>query len=176
MEKQYVTFEEALDEYVEASRNPEAGVPTGYSVDELGTMNTGELTLLWARSGAGKSTLLLNLIANQPDVPTVFFNMEMRARTMAEWLATMSGNLGVGYHRIKEVIAAGDSDRNYAEVMDQLQHLKDRKPPLVWMAETDRPTVDDLARVVDQITVDTGIRPVRIMVDHFHLMAQTRDY
>src|SRR6478735_3214815 len=122
MHKKYYTFEEAITEYIEASRNPETGIATGYTLDrECGTMHQGELALLWARTGAGKSTLLLNMLANTPDVPTVFFNMEMRARTMAEWFASMAFNLPVPYRSVADVIEAGAEHPAYERLMASLE-------------------------------------------------------
>lgn len=173
----YQGYSEALDEYVDFCRRPDSGIGTGYSIDQTcGRMGPGELTLLWARSGAGKSTLMLNVLAATPDVPTVFFNMEMRSRALAEWLTTMSVNLGVSYTLLRELIQVGDEDPRYAEVMAKLDKAKVDNAPAVWFVEPRGPTVDDLARTVDQITVDTGIRPVRVLVDHLSLMHGARDY
>ena len=174
---EYYSFGEALDQYIEASANPTSGIGTGYSLDrECGLMDVGELMLVWARSGAGKSTLLLNFINNTPEVPTVFFNMEMRARTMAEWLTTMSGQLAVDYRQLKSVILNGDDDPRYGGVMEQLEKAKAIQAPCVWMAEPRSPTCDDLARTIDDIEVETGIRPVRVLLDHLSLMSGARDY
>lgn len=176
--RDYFSFGEALDQYIEASASPASGVGTGYSLDkECGLMDIGELMLIWARSGAGKSTLLLNFINNTPDVPTVFFNMEMRARTMAEWLTTMGGSLSVDYHALKKVINDGYDDSRYEQVMTELEKAKAMaNAPVVWMAEPRSPTLDDLARTVDSIEADTGIRPVRVFIDHLSLMSGARDY
>lgn len=174
--KAYFSYGEALDQYIESSQNPDGGLGTGYSLDnECGLMSPGELGLVWARSGAGKSTLLLNIIHNTPDIPTVFFNMEMRARTMAEWLATMGGSLGVDYKVLAEVILNGEDDPRHLEVMEALEKSK-AEAPKVWFVEPRSPDVDDLRRVVDEIAVESGIDPVRIMVDHLQLLRGTRDY
>lgn len=173
---EYFTWEQALDDYVASAEAGDKGIKTGYSIDkECGLMDTGELALVWARSGAGKSSLLLNIINNTPDVPTVFFNMEMRARTMAEWLLTMGGNMSEPYRLLKDIILAGPSDGRYERVMSDLNAAK-KNPPTCWFVEPRSPSIDDLARVVDNITVSTGIRPVRVMVDHLNLMQGARDY
>lgn len=176
-EKEYFSYGEALDCFIEASQNPNDGVGTGYSVDsECGTMSAGELGLLWARSGAGKSSLLLNIIANTPEVPTVFFNMEMRAQTMAEWLTTIRSNLGIPYRDLKEAILNGDDDPRFADVMARLDEAKKVDPPCVWFVEPRSPSVDYFARVVDDIEKATGTRPQRVLVDHLQLMQGARDY
>ncbi len=173
----YFSYQEALDQFVVASQDPQGGVGTGYSIDgECGLMSTGELALLWARSGAGKSALLLNILANTPDVPTVFFNMEMRARTLAEWLLTMTGDIGVHQTVLKEIILSGEADPRFPAALAAIERSKLVIPPSVWFVEPRSPDVDELARVVDDITNDTGIRPVRVMIDHLQLMRGARDY
>lgn len=175
-ETPYYSYADALDEFIEDAEKPSSGIGTGWSVDEeCGLMSRGELALLWARSSAGKSSVLLNVLANTPQVPTVFFNMEMRARSMVEWLTTIRGGLSVEYTALKGVLSKGDEDPRYAEVRAELDKAKD-DAPLAWFVEPRGPSVDDLARTVDQITADTGIRPVRVMVDHLSLMYGARDY
>lgn len=176
-EAHYTSYEQALDEYVEFCTKPTSGLGTGYSIDETcGVMGPGELALMWARSSAGKSTLLLNILANTPSIPTVFFNMEMRSRSLAEWLTTMSNDLGIDYFLLRELIQTGGEDIRYDDVMAKLQKAKVDNAPKVWFMEARSPNVDDLARVVDTIEADTGIRPVRVMLDHLSLMANARDY
>ncbi len=176
-DNEFYSYAEALDSYVEACQDPQAGVGTGYSLDrECGEMSTGELALLWARSGAGKSTLLLNIINNTPDIPTVFFNMEMRARTMAEWLLTMGFGVNINYKQLKDIILNGDQDPRYHDVMARLEESKHTSPPKVWFVEPRSPTIADLQRTVDRVTLKSGIRPVRVMIDHLSLMRGARDY
>ena len=173
----YWSYSQALDEYVEFCERPDSGIGTGFSIDDTcGRIGPGELALLWARSGAGKSTLLLNILAATPRAPTVFFNMEMRARALAEWLTTMTANLGIEYHHLRELIQTGAEDLRFAQVMERLETAKYENPPQVWFVEPRGPTVDDFARGVDQITVETGIRPVRVLIDHLSLMNGARDY
>lgn len=178
--KEYMTFVDyptAVDKYIDFCNTPQSGIGTGYSLDDVcGKMSTGEMGLVWARSSAGKSTVLLNFIANTPEIPTVFFNMEMTSRTLAEWLTTMSVDLGVPYYLLRELIQHGADDARYSSVMEKLDKAKQYNAPAVWFVEARSPSVDDFARIVDNITVETGIRPVRILVDHLSLMANARDY
>lgn len=173
---EFLSYATALDDYIEFCKREDTGIGTGYSIDATcGLMGPGELCLLWARSSAGKSTLLLNVLSNTPSVPTVFFNMEMRARALAEWLTTMSANLNVPYHELRELIRFGDEDRNYSEVMARLDKAKGN-PPLVWFMESRGPTVGDMARTIEDVYIETGIRPQRVMIDHLSLMHGARDY
>lgn len=173
----YTSYTDAVDQYIDFCKTPNAGVGTGYSIDDMcGKMSTGEMGLLWARSSAGKSTMMLNFISNTPHIPTVFFNMEMASRSLAEWLTTMSNDLGIPYYLLRELIQTGDDDPRYAEVMAKMDKAKCDNAPQVWFVEARSPYVDDLARIVDEITVETGVRPARIMIDHLSLMANARDY
>lgn len=174
---EFFSYGEALDHFVTASANPGDGMGTGYSLDkECGLMSSGELALVWARSGAGKSSLLLNIIANTPDIPTVFFNMEMRARSMAEWLTTMRYDLGIPYRDLKELILNQDDDPRYLDVMERMEQAKVMDPPQVWFVEPRSPTIDTLARTIDAVEKASGIRPQRVMIDHLSLMNGARDY
>ncbi len=177
MEKVWKSYGEAADDYLEMCRKPFGGIGTGYSIDEdVGPMSPGEMALLWARSSAGKSTLLLNILANTSTIPTVFMSMEMASVRLYEWLTCMAFRLDVPYKNLQGLINYGEEDPNYAKVLHQLEEARIENAPQVWFVEPRGPTVDDFARVVDDITVKTGIRPVRVMVDHLSLMQGARDY
>ena len=67
-------------------------VPTGYKLVDrptLGGPAPGELMLFIARTGVGKTWWALNVLANNPDTPAVFFELEMHARYVLKRLAAV---------------------------------------------------------------------------------------
>lgn len=169
-----LTTEEAVSSLLKADTRPRFGM--GWSVDDkVGNVGTGEMALMWARSGGGKSTWLLNVIANTPQVPTLVVNMEMTARRQTEWLAAMTFRLPVEGKEIEELLAWGEDDPRYAELVGSLEQMPDVYPHLHF-AQPTRPSIEDLFFFVDEIDASTGTRPQRIFIDHLGLMQGASDY
>lgn len=148
---------------------------TGWSIDELcGQIGLGEMALMWARSGSGKSTWTLNVIRNTPTVPTVVVNMEMTPRRQVEWLTSMTFPLSTRGRDIEEVLRYGDDDDRHQELATALDGLGGVYPNLHFVSPS-RPSVADLSVVLDDIEDATGVRPVRVYLDHLGLMAGTED-
>ena len=149
---------------------------TGWSVDDVcGCVGAGELALWVARSGCGKSTAYLNVIRNTPDVPTMVVNMEMTPRRQVEWLLSMTYDLETPSRDIEDVLRIGDDDSRYDAILASLDNLSYQYPNLHFVTPT-RPTVSDLCYVLDDIEDQTGVRPVRMFVDHLGLMGGTDDF
>lgn len=171
-----ITVQEAGESLLRYSKEEHARFGTGWSIDDsCGMVGGGELALWVARSGSGKSTAYLNIIRNTPDVPTLVVNMEMTARRQIEWLLSMTYDLETPARDIEGVLGAGDEDPRYGEVVTALDNLGGRYPHLHFVTPT-RPSVSDLEFVLDDITDQTGVRPVRIFIDHLNLMAGGEDY
>lgn len=171
-----VNADSAVDDLLGFTSTDRARFATGYSLDDsCGMIGPGELALLWARSGSGKSTLLLNFLAASPDVPTVIFNMEMTPRRQIEWLMAMTFDLNTPAKMIEEVLRWGDDDPNYADIVSSLRAMKTRYPNLNFVSPT-RPTISDLAMLVDRVEDETGTRPQRVFIDHVTLMKDASDY
>jgi hypothetical protein len=171
-----VTVREAGEDLLRYSKEEHTRFGTGWSIDDqCGMVGAGELVLWVARSGSGKSTAYLNVIRTTPDVPTVVVNMEMTPRRQIEWLLSMSYDLNTPGRQIEEVLRSGEDDHRYGEVTTALEMLGERYPHLHFVTPS-RPTVSDLLYVLEDITDQTGVRPVRIFVDHLNLMAGGEDY
>lgn len=133
------------------------------------------MALVWARSGSGKSTLVLNIIRNTPSIPTLVVNMEMTARRQIEWLTSMTFDITTPSRYIEEVLREGDEDNRYDELQWALSEMPIRYPNLQFVMPT-RPSVSDLHSVVEDIEDATGVRPVRVFIDHLGLMRDCADY
>lgn len=148
---------------------------TGWSVDQAcGQVGLGELALVWGRSGCSKSTWILNVIANTPSVPTLVVNMEMQPYQQVQWLASMSLDLEVPGRDIEEVLHDPDDDRH-----TRLNQALDRLPSVysaLHFVRPRRPGVDDLTIMLDDVEDSTGVRPVRVFIDHMGLMNVSPDY
>lgn len=151
--------------------------PLGYSLDaRYGMIGQGELGLLIARSGSGKSTFYLNVCARTGHVPTVIFNMEMRDTLQLLWLAAMTLDLGVPCSEVEACLRNRDDVRRKA-LIEQLDSLPRYHPWLTFETpEEGAPDIDYFVRRCDAIWDATGVRPKRIIIDHFGLMAGTSDY
>lgn len=150
---------------------------TGFSLDDTcGRIGPSEFALMWARSGSGKSTWLLNVISNSPKVPTVVFNMEMSPRRQMEWLCAMSFDLEVPAREMDDVLRAGTADPRYGELVSALKAMQTRYPDLSLVSSQSAPSLVDLAMEVDAIEDKTGVRPVRVFIDHLTLLKDARNY
>lgn len=172
-----VSVGEAGDDLFAFAASDIPRLPLGYSLDDTcGKTGLGELGLLWARSGAGKSTLVLNVIANTPDIPTVVFNMEMTARRQWEWLLAMSFPLDTPAKDVEDVLRAGVDHPRYAEILEAADSMKQVYSHLHFVSPSKAPTVDELKVTVWDYEAQTGVRPLRVFVDHLTLMKGARDY
>lgn len=171
-----VNAEQAGAALLEYSQQEHSRFGTGWSIDDVcGMVGTGELALWVARSGSGKSTAYLNIIRNTPDIPTLVVNMEMTARRQIEWLLSMTYDLETPGRDIEGVLREGVEDPRYDELVTALGNLGGRYPHLHFVSPS-RPSVSDLQFVLDDITDQTGVRPVRLFIDHLNLMHGTEDY
>lgn len=167
---------DAVNDLKSFSQKDHARFPTGWSVDDsCGMVGVGELALLWARSGAGKSTVALNIIRNSPSVPTLVVNMEMTARRQIEWLTSMTYDLATPSRYIEAVLKEADEDPRFDE-LDQALVGMGRTYPNLHFVMPPRPSVSDLQYVVEDIQDATGVRPLRVFIDHLGLMKGCTDY
>lgn len=167
---------DAVHDLKSFSQKDHARFGTGWSIDDsCGMVGVGELALVWARSGAGKSTVALNIIRNSPAVPTLVVNMEMTARRQVEWLTSMTYDIATPSRYIEAVLREGEEDNRFSELDQALLNMGELYQHLHFVMPT-RPSVSDLQYVVEDIQDATGIRPVRVFIDHLGLMKGCTDY
>lgn len=131
-------------EYVEWCRSDHPRVPTGFSIMDSRTSGGaayGEVILFQARSGVGKTTFANNVIVRNPDVPTVFFSLEMHARYILNRLAAINANVPTDFIEY-ELKTTGRCDA-VQELVDKFQNL----------AIIDKPEMSfkDMHRALDEV-------------------------
>lgn len=167
---------QAGDDLLRYSQEEHSRFGTGWSIDDTcGQVGAGELALWVARSGSGKSTAYLNIIRNTPEVPTVVFNMEMTARRQIEWLLCMTYSLATPSREVEEVLRSAGADDRYGELTYALEGMSEHYPDLHFVTPS-RPTVEDLECVLEDIEDQTGVKPMRVFIDHLTLMDGAEDY
>jgi replicative DNA helicase len=70
-------------------------VPIGYGIFDLrtgGGIAPGEVMIFLARTGVGKTWFAINVLANNPEVPAMFFSLEMHGRYVLQRLAAVHQN------------------------------------------------------------------------------------
>jgi len=75
-------------------------VPTGYDLFDLrtgGGIAPGEVMIFLARTGVGKTWFAVNVIANNPAIPTLLFSLEMHGRYILQRLAAVHQNVGTDH-------------------------------------------------------------------------------
>jgi replicative DNA helicase len=171
------TVGEAGDDLFAFAASDKPRLPLGYSLDDTcGRIGLGEMGLLWARSGAGKTTFVMNVIANTPDSPTVVFNLENTARRQYEWLLAMTFPLSTQAKDIEDVLRAGEEHPQFNEIREAADSMKYVYPDLHFISPAKAPTVNELQVTVWDIEAQTGVRPVRVFIDHLTLLKGARDY
>lgn len=161
---------DAIQSLVQHATSDHPRFPMGYSLDDTcGAVGAGELAIMLARSSAGKSTWYSNVIRNTPEVPTLVVNMEMTPRRQIEWLTSMTMATSVAAREYEEVLRNGQDDPRFYEVMSALEQMPDFYPHLHFVTPS-RPTTTDLSILLDDIADSTGVRPVRVFIDHLKLM------
>jgi hypothetical protein len=98
----------------------------------------------------------------------------MTARRQIEWLLSMTYDLQAPARSIEEVLR-DPSDPRYQEVAACLTALGDAYPNVCFVTP-EQPTVSDLECVLEDIEAQTGIKPVRMFIDHVGLMKGASDY
>lgn len=167
---------DAIDELLRKASEGGERYPIGYSYDEThGRIGAGELGLILARTGVGKSTFVTNMLSRTAEVPTVFFSLEMGRAQVAAWLVCCTFNLSVPAKEIEAVLNPANDDPRYDEALAACLAFK-RTFPHLHVVDPPVRTVKAFIETVDAIWDDTGVRPLRVVIDHLTLMHATQDY
>lgn len=153
-------------------------VGTGYSLDgQYGGIGPGQLGLLLARTKVGKTTMLSNIVANTPQTPTVLFSLEMPLIDLDEWLVGISnrGHLNTPVGNMRHVMQ-DESHPEYEELNEAFDRKAETFPNLTMVPAINVPSVLEIQMTVDDIEAATGVRPVRVIIDHLSLVQGGRSY
>lgn len=170
-----IDVREATRRLVERAASGVERYPTGYSAfdERFGAIGAGELGLLSARSTVGKSTWILNVISRTPQIRTVVFSKEMEAELQSQFLACMCSELACSAKDIPAVLAAGDDDPRFGELVDAIQNVQYLLPSLHF-SWPQRMTIDSMRSYCDAVYDATDTFPQRVFVDHLTLMEGQR--
>ena len=154
---------EGVEDFRSWATDPRPRVPYGIPfIDQAtnGGMARSEITQLMAFSSVGKTTIALNIIRNNPDVPTLMMSLEMSWRMVVVRLAAMS--YGVSTRFLEEELKAGRVPKELVDVCDRFPHLIcDDTPALTFKAGN-----DSFKRAADRI----GAAPRIVVWDYLELI------
>jgi replicative DNA helicase len=142
---------------------PGLRIPTGWeSIDPylLGGPAPGEVVYFLGRSHTGKSMFLLNIIRNNPDVPTILFTLEMPYHQAITRLTAMAMNLS------DDVVMRNLSHGTLAWEANPLLDYA------TWVIDTTGLSLNDMADVVTKIRhdYDPDLHPRAVLIDYLELI------
>lgn len=156
-----------LTEQVEEARlwasSEKPRIPLGFPFFDVrtgGGGTYGELMLFIARTGVGKTFWLANVIANNPDIPTVFFSLEMAARAIVVRLAAVVND--VPDAAIKAALARDG-------VSPSLDRLPGQLPNLTIVDEASL-SLRKMGETLEEVEYETGNRPRLVCIDYLELI------
>lgn len=120
----------------------------------------GEVCMVLGRSYAGKSLIAQNIIANNKEVPSIFFSLEMPYQQALIRLYSMANNFSA--------INTMDSIEE-GKLPDDLWELVNSFP---LHAMVDEPNIgfDDLSRYVEEFASAFSKRPAFVVIDYLELL------
>lgn len=127
--------------------------PTG------GGLARAEVCLLQAFSSVGKTTVGLNIVRNNPAVPTLMFSLEMSWRMVAARLAAIE--LGIGTQDLERRIRDGE--------VPELQHVADKFHTFVC-DDTSGVTLRQADEAFEQATDRLGTPPRLVLFDYLEMI------
>ena len=87
---------DSADRYLREYETPIKLISTGYGILDTmlgGGLASGTISALGARPSVGKTTFAINMVTKNPNVKTMFFSLEMSARTVYDKIVSDIGNL-----------------------------------------------------------------------------------
>lgn len=138
-------------------------VPTGYSLVDgptLGGPAPGELMLFVARTGVGKTWWALNVVANNPKTPTIFFSLEMHDRYMLKRLA------GVYTGTPTKHIEQSLRNQGWSPALDKTVE----EFPLLTFEDQPGLGIPDFMQACDDFAERYEVRPKLVVVDFVELV------
>ena len=163
------TVSDMFDEYHSWATDPRPRIGLGYPFFDgptNGGIARGEICQLMARSSVGKTWAAINIVRNNPDVPIVFFSLEMAAPYIAARLAAVDA--GVSTTAIENEVKRTGTHQAVASTIDKFRKLivvdkpamsvKDMSAALA--AATERFDEDVRLVVIDYLELIGGVAAV----------------
>lgn len=138
-------------------------VPTGYSFFDSrtsGGIAPGEVAIMLARTSVGKTWYAINVIANNPEVPTLFFSLEMHGRYILQRLASTWGGVSTDH------IEATLKRRGSAQVVSRAT----AEFPLLQVTDTPGIGFGDMSDDIAAYSEEVGFKPVLVVIDYIELI------
>ena len=138
-------------------------VPLGYDFFDSrtqGGMAPGQVMIFLARTGVGKTWFLLNVAANNPSIPTVFFSLEMHGRYIMARRAGLFTNRST--RLVEEQAETGKSE---------LGDFTSANLPLLAIEDEPALGLGDMAEMLDQYTKKIGREPRLVLIDYLELIS-----
>lgn len=157
----FATLAEQLDDVREFSQNPQQRIRTGMkSIDLLAEgPAAGEIFTFLGRSFSGKSMVATNIMANNPNLPLMFFSMEMPARQAITRLYST-------YYRLDNQDVF--KQMSQGALPDMFERLADE---LEMQVIVDRSLgLGDMSMYLRQFEEYYGERPAAVIVDYLELI------
>jgi replicative DNA helicase len=139
-------------------------IPTGYSFFDQrssGGIATGEMMVFLARTSVGKTWFLVNVVVNNPTVPTVLFSLEMHARHILKRIASVY--TGVDTEQIEDDLVRYGRSAAVDQTIKAYPHLYIEDEPAL--------SVGDMSDVLDEYYERHGQRAVLTGIDFLELVS-----
>jgi replicative DNA helicase len=161
------TLGEAFTDYSKWANDPRPRVGFGYpffDVNTNGGLALSEIAMFMAFSSVGKTTFALNVIRNNPDVPTLFFSLEMNKRMVAARLAAMDVPTSTGHIESDYRDAGSGSHPDYiVSVVDKYSQLMFDDTPAIKLDAASE-SMEDAQRQL------LGVKPRLVIFDYLELI------
>ena len=142
--------------------NPRQRVRTGIESLDYITEGpaAGEVYTVLGRSFSGKSLVATQIMANNPEMPMIFFSLEMPARQALMRLYSQS--MEVDAYDVQAQVKRN----SLPGLIDTLQD----KHPMQVIYDGSGMTLGDMSAVIDQYETYYGTRPVAVLIDYLELV------
>ena len=152
-----------VEDLLAYAANPQQRIRMGItSIDEIiEGPAAGEVCTIVGRSYSGKSIIATLIMANNPELPMVFFSLEMPARQALQRLYAQWS--GVDHHSVEEQVRRNTLPTSrleeFAEAFER--HLIVDRPSL---------TLGDMSTYLHSYTTMFGERPAAVLIDYMELV------
>jgi replicative DNA helicase len=150
---------EIYNEHRNWALDPTARIPLGYPFfDERtqGGVARGEVCVFMCYSGVGKTNFGINVVANNPDLPVVFFSLEMQARYVLARLASILTGVPSAWV---------EAEMRHSGRSQSIEHAVASFPYLTLVDETAM-SLTDMAKVMESLDGPQAL----VVIDYFELI------
>lgn len=154
---------EVVEEHYSWATSDTYRIPLGWSFFDDATgggVALGEVCMMLAYSGVGKTWWAVNVALNRLNVPTVFFSLEMQARSLVQRMAAVA--YGVTTHSIEDEVRETGSSQYLEKLVGDYPLLMINDEPSLGLAGMG----DSLKRASDI----WGEAPKLVLVDYMELV------